>query len=341
MGKPARSSLLQHISEYVSSKDLLLYLISVTVLFFLTCVGYNYFGMDLSLVNSIYFAIDTPLGGMGPGDFNYSIRGRQHDRIIGSILMIMGSFIVTINIGVLCMWVQMRISRSAKTEAVAEYRKTILERKLLDSDSSTDSNNLVSSSVNGAALQLINTVMVYYSVWLCIGTVGYAHIEDVDYVSALYWSCQMMTGCGMGDVAPKSDIGKYFCAVWLFGAIVVSLDRITASNIFFQNTITWSKSACALRKAVNSHKKSADGLNEEYFAKSETVQLVRTCGPIDEIEKKRVTPAEFVLWLAVESEECSEDFLTYACSIFKSLDINEDGYIYQTKHKKDKSNMNN
>merc|ERR1719376_987496 len=285
----------------------------------------------MSLVNSIYFAINTPMGGMGPGDYSYSIRGYRSDCIVGSILMILGSFIVTINFGALCMMVQMRLNRMARTEAVAEYRRRILEQKTELLGNRNDETMLISDSLNIAAWKLIKTVLIYYSVWLCIGTIGYAHIEQVDYVSALYWSCQMMTGCGMGDVAPKSDIGKYFCSCWLFGAIIVSLDRITASNIFFQNTLTWSKSAHALKKAVvNFHKKTTDGLNEKYFARSETVQLVRTCGSINEIDMGKVTPAEFILWLAVESGECSEDFLTYACSIFKSLDHNEDGYIYET-----------
>ena len=58
---------------------------------------------------------------------------------------------------------------------------------------------------------------------LCIGCVGFSLLESWSLADSLYFSIVTLTTVGFGDLAPKSETGKWFTAAYiLFGAMMTA-----------------------------------------------------------------------------------------------------------------------
>ncbi|HSE60999.1 MAG TPA: potassium channel family protein [Candidatus Saccharimonadales bacterium] len=59
-------------------------------------------------------------------------------------------------------------------------------------------------------------------VW-AIGSVFYHLVEGLSYVDALYFTAVTLTTVGYGDLAPQTDAGKIFTAIYAFVGIGIFL----------------------------------------------------------------------------------------------------------------------
>jgi hypothetical protein len=58
------------------------------------------------------------------------------------------------------------------------------------------------------------------------GTVFYSTVEGRSIVDALYFSVAMLTTVGLGDLAPKTAIGKIFTLIYIFAGLSIILGFI-------------------------------------------------------------------------------------------------------------------
>ncbi len=66
------------------------------------------------------------------------------------------------------------------------------------------------------------------AVTLLLGTVVYHNVEHWRWLDSLYFSVTTLTTVGLGDFAPKTDIGKLFTIFYIFSGIGVILSLINA-----------------------------------------------------------------------------------------------------------------
>jgi len=60
------------------------------------------------------------------------------------------------------------------------------------------------------------------------GTVFYSQVEGWSVVDALYFSVTTLTTVGLGDLAPKTTIGKIFTVIYIFAGLSIILGFIDA-----------------------------------------------------------------------------------------------------------------
>jgi voltage-gated potassium channel len=58
------------------------------------------------------------------------------------------------------------------------------------------------------------------------GTVFYSTIEGWSVVDALYFSVTTLTTVGLGDLAPKTTIGKIFTVIYIFAGLSIIIGFI-------------------------------------------------------------------------------------------------------------------
>src|SRR5215217_2584317 len=58
------------------------------------------------------------------------------------------------------------------------------------------------------------------------GTVFYSTIEGWSVVDALYFSVTTLTTVGLGDLAPKTTVGKIFTVIYIFAGLRGSVNRL-------------------------------------------------------------------------------------------------------------------
>jgi voltage-gated potassium channel Kch len=62
---------------------------------------------------------------------------------------------------------------------------------------------------------------------LLSGTVFYHNVEGWSWVDALYFSITTISTVGLGDLAPKTDLGKLFTVVYIFIGVGVFVALFT------------------------------------------------------------------------------------------------------------------
>ncbi|MGI8420294.1 MAG: potassium channel family protein [Candidatus Levyibacteriota bacterium] len=62
---------------------------------------------------------------------------------------------------------------------------------------------------------------------LLSGTIFYNQIEHWSYLDAFYFSVTTLTTVGLGDLAPKTDLGKIFTIIYIFIGVGTLLSFIT------------------------------------------------------------------------------------------------------------------
>ena len=62
---------------------------------------------------------------------------------------------------------------------------------------------------------------------LAIGTLFYHYFEGWRYIDSLYFSTIVLTTIGLGDFAPKTDIGKMFTIIYALAGVGVILTAVT------------------------------------------------------------------------------------------------------------------
>jgi len=63
---------------------------------------------------------------------------------------------------------------------------------------------------------------------LTLGTVVYHRVENWNWLDSLYFSVTTLTTVGLGDFAPRTEIGKVFTIFYIFIGIGVILSFINA-----------------------------------------------------------------------------------------------------------------
>eukprot|EP00915_Cephaloidophora_sp_WS-2016_P003842 GHVH01005205.1.p1 GENE.GHVH01005205.1~~GHVH01005205.1.p1 ORF type:complete len:269 (+),score=27.41 GHVH01005205.1:96-902(+) len=256
--------------------------------------------------------------------------------------MVAGSLIVTVNLGAFCTYIQRAIARKSNRTSLRRMERG-RSTGGPDRDGVSDplrGLNIYQLATHSSKILYMNTldlvfrVLLYYSAWLIIGALGLHWIEGKDLLTCIYWACQMMSGAGMGDVVPDSRNGRLFASAWTLIAIYISLERLTASAVFFQNTIATANEVQILQKAAGrsfspTHgptnlSDSIDGLDMEVVHQCDVLRMMRIDSPH---KNEGITAAEFAIWLAVESNQLSPDFAVKAMTIFRKLDRNNDGYV--------------
>lgn len=70
-------------------------------------------------------------------------------------------------------------------------------------------------SVLSASAELLAIFILLLLCW-GVGAVFYHVVEGLSYVDAIYFTAMTLTTVGYGDIAPVTDAGKIFTAVYVF-----------------------------------------------------------------------------------------------------------------------------
>src|SRR5215204_6431471 len=70
------------------------------------------------------------------------------------------------------------------------------------------------------------SLVVLVLVTLLGGTIFYSTVEGWSVVDALYFSVTTLTTVGLGDLAPKTTIGKIFTVIYIFAGLSIILGFI-------------------------------------------------------------------------------------------------------------------
>ncbi|MGH7203429.1 MAG: potassium channel family protein [Candidatus Levyibacteriota bacterium] len=62
---------------------------------------------------------------------------------------------------------------------------------------------------------------------LLSGTIFYHQVEHWSFLDAIYFSVTTLTTVGLGDLAPKTDLGKIFTIIYIFIGVGTLLSFIT------------------------------------------------------------------------------------------------------------------
>jgi voltage-gated potassium channel len=70
------------------------------------------------------------------------------------------------------------------------------------------------------------SLTVLVALTLLGGTIFYSLVEDWSVVDAFYFSVTTLTTVGLGDLAPKTTIGKLFTVVYIFAGLSIIIGFI-------------------------------------------------------------------------------------------------------------------
>jgi len=78
--------------------------------------------------------------------------------------------------------------------------------------------------------------------YLVIGTLVFAHFENLDFFHSLYMSTAALTTIGFGDVVPLSRAGKIAMVIFVLTGIGITSNALTQIRLKIQSTISQSRS---------------------------------------------------------------------------------------------------
>jgi voltage-gated potassium channel len=102
---------------------------------------------------------------------------------------------------------------------------------------------------------------IFVIILLLTGTIFYNQIEHWSFLNAFYFSVTTLTTVGLGDLAPKTDLGKIFTIIYIFIGVGTLLSFVTllATHTHSQDPI--SKHLIGLKKKAD---KSAEDNEEKH-----------------------------------------------------------------------------
>lgn len=84
---------------------------------------------------------------------------------------------------------------------------------------------LIARKVRNHEFGILTTLVVMV---ILIGTWFYHHFEHWRYLDAMYFSVTTLTTVGLGDISPKTDIGKIFTMVYIVMGMGIILGFVNA-----------------------------------------------------------------------------------------------------------------
>lgn len=79
-------------------------------------------------------------------------------------------------------------------------------------------------------LQILRVFLIFMAVF-ATGAVFFHLVEKLSYIDAIYFVAMTLTTVGYGDIAPQTDAGKIFTAIYAFLGIGIFFGF---ANILFQ-----------------------------------------------------------------------------------------------------------
>lgn len=166
-----------------------------------------------SLVDALYFAVVIATT-VGYGDITP----------IHSISKIFVSFYAIVSVALIGGLLQSLVERVANAQgdfannAANRLLYTSKQSSLTSSDPTSQSSNEIILSTQQAVIrakQRLRATLVLFLGACISGAVLYGRFLQVSYVDLFYFLCVSLTTVGLGDIHPKSNLGKAYAAIWL------------------------------------------------------------------------------------------------------------------------------
>lgn len=80
-------------------------------------------------------------------------------------------------------------------------------------------------------------VIIFFAL-VVVGVLFYKHVENLNWIDAIYFTCITITTLGYGDITPQTDIAKLFTAFYGFLGVGMFLG---VTGLLFQEAILRSR----------------------------------------------------------------------------------------------------
>ena len=187
----------------------------------------------------------------------------------------------------------------------------------------------ISKNLSSALLNLFGMVLVVLALWVG-GAYFFMHVEGWGLVDSLYMCMVTLLTIGYGDFSPVTDIGRYFCCIWLcFGFTFMARMLSTMSETY----VHWS-TARARKRVLNQHISKVTILNMDEDGNGELDRiefLINMMMMLGMCERKEIDMilARFDLYEEhrAEGSQSSHD-------AFSRLDVDGDGKLSHEEFRK-------
>ena len=260
----------------------------VAVFLVVTWYAYSALGENWSFIDTMYFASGT-VTTVGFGDLVPTSDGA---RVFTIFFMIIGVGFVAISLFTIVRWFN--------SKKDAWLRVMLLVNR--DGQLGAATKGRVNSGCGaGMAILMLQVVFV-----LCVGFVFMAW-EDFTALESLYVTTTIVTGVGYGDIAPKTQSGR------LFAALFMPLGLTVVMNSFAEMVVLWEMQSLCSHNRLSSILKL---LTDESTAKG---KLGGNHG--------EVTLAEFQLYMVRRMGKLDPALLDEIQAYFEAIDVDGDGVL--------------
>ncbi|KAJ1462944.1 hypothetical protein M885DRAFT_504406 [Pelagophyceae sp. CCMP2097] len=246
-------------------------------------------------VDAAYFCVAT-ITTVGYGDLNARYRGASDpsQMLFTSLFAFVGVGVVGGALGTVLAAVADAEARRARKAAHGALQLSEAQRKV---------------SVSLATLAVL----------LAVGTAAFHKIEGQSFIRAFYWCAATLTTVGYGDVAPRTDGGKWFACVYLLagtGMMAKTFGDVTALPLAMR------------RRSMEARILEQYGgrLDADELADIATDPLFGEVG-LPREDAGSCSAAEFVLTMLLKLDKVQKDDVQRCLAVFHGLDADHSGRL--------------
>lgn len=262
-----------------------------------------------AFVDALYFCVVT-ITTVGYGDLNtrYHDTASTQDMMFTSFFVLLGVGLVGTALGVVMAYVLDREDALAASFAAGD-----------DGDGRAGKpgkTRLLGLRMSEAQSKVALSTVVIIAL-LFVGTLAFALLEGTDVATAFYWTCVSVTTVGYGDVAPRTNAGKYFCCAFLLVGTV-----LMAKALSDVADLPLELRRRRMERAVLDQ--YGDDLDPEEFA--EILRSFHSLGLTTDADGS-CSKTEFVLSMLLKLDKVNRRDVRRCVDVFESLDLDRSGRL--------------